>query len=64
MYKKGDKVKVKVMTDVVLVKSATIFTNCMFHSCGKDLYVVQFDDGTCDNAWNTQIALDTEEITC
>lgn len=59
MYKKGDKIKVKVMADVVVIKSATIFTNCMFNSCGQDLYIVQFDDGTCDNAWSTQITLDT-----
>ena len=64
MYKKGDKVKVKVMTDVVLIKSATISHNCMFHSCGKDLYVVEFEDGTCDNVWSTEIVLDTQEIMC
>lgn len=58
MYKVGQKVKVKVMTDVVIFKTALIVHDCMFNSCNKNLYIVQFDDGTCDNAWDKDMEME------
>lgn len=69
MFKQGDKVIVKIFSsyndiDYVAKKFGIIHRDCLFHTCDKNLYIVNFDDGTFDHVWNTQITLDTEEITC